>query len=416
MVKPSNTKKATGKNEAEWLLLKFPRQPKSLSPISAAILVTIALILGGAGTYLFLPKRLVAQAPGTLIEKSTAPPDRVAAIGYLEPKGEVIHISTADVGTGARVEKLLVARRDRVTAGQVIAILNNRDRLQAAVREAEVNVQVAQASLDRVRAGAKQGDINTQQEKVQNLRADLTGQIATQQAAVERIKAELKNAETECKRYRVLYQEGAESESRRDSVCLQQAVSQKSLDETQANLARTIATLELQIKEAEANLDSVAEVRPVDVQVSAAELAAAKAALQQAKENLDLAYIRTPRAGQILEIYTYPGEVVGEDGIVSMGQTDQMYVNAEVYETDISRVNLGQSATITSENVTDELYGVVDEIGLEIKTKDVLGTDPVADADARVVQVKIRLNPEDSRKVSGLTKLQTHVLIDTPTR
>lgn len=416
MVKPSNTKKAIEKHEADWTLLKFPKQPKSLSPIFTAILVTIALILGSAGTYFVLSKRLVAQSPDPSVKQSTTPTDRVAAIGYLEPKGEVIQISTADAGMGARVEKLLVARRDRVKAGQVVAILNTRDRLQAGVREAEVNVQVAQASLDRVRAGAKRGDINTQQEKVQSLRAELTGQIATQQATVARIEAEVKNAETECKRYRVLYQDGAVSESRQDSVCLQQTVSQKSFSEAQANLTRTIATLERQIKEAEASLNSVAEVRLVDVQVATAELAATKAALQQAKENLALAYIRTPRAGQVLEIYTYPGEVIGQDGIISLGQTNQMYVNAEVYETDISRVQLGQSATITSGNVTDDLRGVVDEIGLEIKTKDVLGTDPVADADARVVQVKIRLTPEDSQKVSGLTKLQTHVLIDTSAR
>lgn len=415
MVKPSNTKKITGKNKAEWMLLRFPKQPNGLSAIATAILVTVALIAGSTGTYFVLSKRLVAQSSDTA-NKAAMPPDKVAAIGYLEPKGEVIQISTADSGTGARVEKLLVAQSDRVAAGQVIAILNTYDRLQAAVRGAEVNVQVAQASLDRVKAGAKRGDINTQQEKVQNLRAELTGQIATQQATIERVEAEVKNAETECKRYRVLYRDGAVSESRQDSVCLQQETTQKSFSEAQANLKRTIATLERQIKEAEASLNSVAEVRPVDVQVATAELAAAKAALQQAKENLALASIRTPRAGQILEIHTYPGEIVGEDGIVSLGQTDQMYVRAEVYETDISRVQLGQSAIISGEGITDNLLGVVDEIGLQIKTKDVLGTDPVADADARVVQVKIRLTPEDSRKVSGLTKLQTYVLINTPAR
>lgn len=403
------------KNGAELMLPRFPKQPKGLSSVSAAFLVTTALILGGVGTYFVLSKGLVVKTPDTSVKESTVPIDRVAALGYLEPKGEVIQISTADVGVGARVEKLLVARRDQVIAGQVIAVLSTHDRLQAAVREAEVKVQVAQFSLDRVRAGAKRGDIDTQQERGKSLKAELTGQIVIQQATIEKIKAQLKNAETECRRYRSLYGEGAASKSQRDSVCLQQEVAQKSLNEARANLNRTITTLEQQIKEAEASLNSVEEVRPVDVQFSMAELASAKAALQQAKANLDLAYIRTPRAGQVLEIHTYSGEVVGKEGIVSLGQTNQMYVNTEVYETDISRVRLGQSATITSESVTDDLHGVVDEIGLQIKTKNVLGTDPVADADARVVQVKIRLIPEDSRKVSGLTNLQTHVLINTST-
>lgn len=42
-----------------------------------------------------------------------------------------------------------------------------------------------------------------------------------------------------------------------------------------------------------------------------------------------------------------------------------------------------------------------------------LDTDPVADVDARVVEVKIRLHPEDSQKVANLTNLQVNVVIET---
>jgi HlyD family secretion protein len=55
----------------------------------------------------------------------------------------------------------------------------------------------------------------------------------------------------------------------------------------------------------------------------------------------------------------------------------------------------------------------VAEIGLQIGKKDVLGTDPVADADARVVEVKIRLDPSSSKQVADLTNLQVNVVIDT---
>ena len=68
-----------------------------------------------------------------------------------------------------------------------------------------------------------------------------------------------------------------------------------------------------------------------------------------------------------------------------MGQTSQMYVVAEVYETDISRVILGQKATIISPSFQGKLTGVVDNIGLQILKRDVLDTDPTADVDARVV-------------------------------
>jgi HlyD family secretion protein len=44
--------------------------------------------------------------------------------------------------------------------------------------------------------------------------------------------------------------------------------------------------------------------------------------------------------------------------------------------------------------------------------QNVLGTDPVADADARVVEVKIRLTPESSTQVSGLSNLEVTVVIE----
>ncbi|MFN9400655.1 MAG: HlyD family secretion protein, partial [Dolichospermum sp.] len=67
---------------------------------------------------------------------------------------------------------------------------------------------------------------------------------------------------------------------------------------------------------------------------------------------------------------------------------------------------------IKADGIVEGLTGVVDEIGLEISSKNVLSTDPVADADARVVEVKIKLNPQDSIKVSRLTNLQVNVIIN----
>jgi HlyD family secretion protein len=82
-----------------------------------------------------------------------------------------------------------------------------------------------------------------------------------------------------------------------------------------------------------------------------------------------------------------------------------MIVVAEVYESDVSKVRLGQRVTITSESqaFTGELRGSVSQIGLQIGKKDVLSTDPAAAVDARVVEVNIRLSPADSKRVASLT-------------
>jgi HlyD family secretion protein len=40
-----------------------------------------------------------------------------------------------------------------------------------------------------------------------------------------------------------------------------------------------------------------------------------------------------------------------------------------------------------------------------------LNSDPAADKDARIVEVKVRLDAEDTAKVAGLTNLQVRVMV-----
>jgi HlyD family secretion protein len=100
---------------------------------------------------------------------------------------------------------------------------------------------------------------------------------------------------------------------------------------------------------------------------------------------------------------------------VELGQTEKMLVVAEVYESDIGKVRLGQRATVTSESqaFVGELSGKVSQVGLQIGKKDVLDTDPAADVDTRVIEVKILLDAEASRKVANLTysKVLVKILI-----
>lgn len=343
--------------------------------------------------------------------KLPSPPAAVAAIGTLEPKGEVITLSAPAFAEGTKVERLLVAVGDRVQIGQVVAILDNQPRLQAALEKSRSQEKIAAAKLEQVLAGAKQGNIEAQKKVISRLKSELAGQKASQKATIRRIEAELSNARTECNRFRLLYEDGAVSESEKENKCLLPQTLQNELEEAIANRSRTEETITTQITEAKATLDSIEEIRPVDVAVSKAELADAQAQVSKAKADLAQAYVRSPQSGQVLKINTRPGEIV-KDGIVEIGETGEMYVRAEVYEGDIGRIRPGQRATITSDGFPEKLQGQVEELELQVGKKNVLGTDPVADTDARVVEVKIRLNPEDSAKVSGLTNLKVDVIID----
>lgn len=429
--------------------MKMPLAFKPTRWVKTGVLMTAAMVTGALITYHLLRLQSATSSPPIISQTVEATPKSVAATGYLEPQGEVIKISAPAFMEGAKVQKLLVRQGDEVNSGEVLAILDNHDRLQAALQQARTQVRVAEARLMQVKAGAKKGDINAQDARFERTQAELQGQIATQRATIanlkaklsgersaqiatiERIKAELQIARLNCDRYESLYQQGAVPAQQRDSFCLQQNTTQETLKEAQANLERIISTNEEQIAEAQANLErtiatnrkqiqeaqatlnSVAEVRPVDVRLAQSELESARASVQQAQAEFDMAFVRSPRNSRVLKIHTWPGELIGNDGIVELGKTDQMYVKAEVYETDITRVRENQTASIKAQGVVDELTGTVDEIGWKISTKNALGTDPVADADARVVEVKIRLDPESSEKVASLTNLQVNVIINT---
>jgi len=503
------------------LRLKDLKSPGRL-PLFVLVAATLASLALGVYQY-----QEIEKAKQSVPVPIVNPPVKkaVSALGRLEPEGEIIKVSAGSSMMGTPLlAKLLVKQGDKVQPGQVIAVLDSRDRLVAALEEAKKQVEVAEAELAKVKAGAKEGEIGaqkaeiarleaqiagerktqpaiiarllaqldgeqktqqatiarllaqldgerkTQQATIARLLAQLNGEIKTQQATIARLQAQQQNAQAEFTRYEMLFKQGAVEASKFDSKRLELATATSQLKEAQAALNRTEATLQQQINEAKANLikteqtlqqqiteaqstrnqtvqtlqqqlneaeatgsqtintlsqqilqakatlNKIAEVRPTDVQASQVEIEKAKVGVRKAQAELDTAYVRSPLAGQILKINTRPGELVSNNGIVEIGQTSNMFVVAEIYQTEIDQVRLGQTATIRSSAFNGELKGTVAQIGLKIGKKNILGDDPAADQDARVVEVKIRLNPEDSKKVAGLTNLQVEVSIDvTPT-
>lgn len=310
-----------------------------------------------------------------------------------------------------QVEQLLVQIGDRIKKGQIIAILDGRQRQQAALDEAKTQSEVAQSRLEKVKAGAKQGAIAARQAAIANLEAELAGEIQTQQATVSKLAAELDNAQTEFQRNQQMYSEGAISASELDSKRLAFKTNQEQLNEARATKRRTQHTLNAQLQEAQATLEETIEVRPVDIQIAQAELKQAEAAVGKAQADMELAYVRAPVDGEVLDIHTRPGEALDEKGIAEIGQTERMMVVAEIDQNDINQVKIGHKAAITSGVFDQELHGRVHQVGSLISKNDILDTDPAADEDSRVVEVEILLEPEDSQKVAKLTNLEVDVVI-----
>jgi HlyD family secretion protein len=395
------------------------RQLFNLTSLKWRIILATSLTFstGLASLYIFhqLKTNSQTQTPAvSSVIKSQSTPVKVAvtALGRLQPQDKITYLSAPNSVNGVRVEKLLVKEGDNVKKGQVLAYLENYARSQAAIQQTFDKLLIARTKLAQVQAGAKTGDINAQKTAITRLNSQLKGDAAAQTATINRIQAEVENAQKESDRYQQLSKAGAVSASVADTKKLVLKTTQQQLKEAEATLKRTQDTLQDQLKEGKFKLNSLKEVRTVDVELAKTEVKSAETAIKQAKADHDLTYITSTIDGTILRIHTKNGEVIGTSGFAEIGNTSKMQVLAEVYQTDIQNVRVGQKAIITSTTFPGKLQGTVREVGWQVDKQGIFSINPNSDADRRVIEVKISIDDStDSQKISRLTNLQVDVAI-----
>jgi multidrug resistance efflux pump len=141
----------------------------------------------------------------------------------------------------------------------------------------------------------------------------------------------------------------------------------------------------------------------------AAEEARLKAAKAQAQGNLNAARrqleatvdgteLRATVDGTVLKITRQPGERLGSDPAVQLGDLSTMYVVSQVDEDDLLRLKPGMAATITAQPLSKPLHGRIEEIGRLIDTQ------------ARLGEVRIRLDSADP--ASRMVGMQVDVAIE----
>ena len=290
------------------------------------------------------------SAPGAA---TAAPPESIAALGRLEPEHGIIRVaspSTPQAAYGAVLAALRVSEGDDVEQGQLLAVADTAAVMGAIVAEARTEVELAQREVESARS------------------------MAT----------------TTCTRANV---------AEREAVRRAQLHEQGLAGEEEADRARG----EADARKASCNTASTA------IQLSETRVSVARAKLARVEAELQRAYIRAPMAGRVLEVLVRPGELMGEAGVLELGRVDHMHAIAEVYESDIRFVAVGQAATVRSPAFENDLTGHVKRIRQKVQKQDEIGTDPAARKDARIVEVVIEL--DDSRPAAHLTNLQVDVFI-----
>ncbi len=126
--------------------------------------------------------------------------------------------------------------------------------------------------------------------------------------------------------------------------------------------------------------------------------------------------LKSPIDGMVLRINFREGERPDIDGVIEVGANQTMEALIEVYESDISRIQLGQAVTLISENggFNGSINGVVKTISPQIRQRKVLSTDPTGDADARIVEVRVSIDPEFYSLVKNFTGMKVIARFNLP--
>ena len=281
-------------------------------------------------------------------------PRRIAALGRVEPLDRVVQLSVPASLSNDTIRELKVKEGDAVQQGQVLAVLESQQSLERTVGQSAAAVKVAQRKL------------------------------TAQASVIDRYEAELAQAVVELRRYSLLYAQGATSAEVRDRRITIESV-------TRANLAQALQ----------------------DRDTLQAELIENQQTLQRDRAELDKAVIRAPFNGTVFKINAYPGDKVGDEGILEIGDSSRMGVIAQVYQSDRPGISLGQRAVISADGFPGrQLEGRVVQISRQVSRQSIYSGEAGENLDRRVIEVKIGLGPDAAAIASTINYMQVNVVFD----
>jgi HlyD family secretion protein len=297
--------------------------------------------------------------------------ETVAAAGLIEPVSEEIQLGAEIAGT---LLSVTVEEGDIVKQGQVIAVIDNKDYL-AQIAAAEARLYQKEVELTRLLNGAR-GEERREAE-----------------AAVHLAQTVLENSLKEKDRRQKLYADGVISLEEKD----------------RAEREYDVATARLAAAREHFNLIDT-DAREEDRQHAEAEVKLQRAQLAEAKARLSKTIIHSPLSGTVLKKYIQTGELVAAGSIIAtVGDLSVLHVRADIDETDINKVSVGQSTYVIADAYPNKKFpGQIIRLGNSLGKKQVKTERPGERLDTKILEALIKLDKEATLPVG----LRVDVFID----
>ncbi len=291
----------------------------------------------------------------------------------------------------AQLSKLLVKEGDKVEANQLLAVLApdelRADQAYAAQSEKGLGDQVA------VSQAALRYQEQQTAEQIKQAQANLATNIAQQAEAA----ANLNIAKLSLTRSEAMLKAGAISNQDLDQARTNAAVATARVDATTKQVESARAALAL----AQSAAEQIA-VRQGGLQAAQRGKAAASAQTTKADVRLSYSEIRAPIAGIVDVAAARAGEIVNPgQPIITLIDPDNLWVRADVEESYIDAIKLGDSLTVRLPS-GDEKRGAVFFRGVDAgfaTQRDVSRTK----RDIKTFEIRIRIDNKDRRLATGMT-------------
>ncbi|MEW6731513.1 MAG: efflux RND transporter periplasmic adaptor subunit [Acidobacteriota bacterium] len=318
------------------------------------LIIILVIITGTIKVYFQLSPSQGATV-SVPVRAEAKPELTVAAAGLVEPVSEEIQLGAEIAGT---LRSVTVEEGDVVKQGQVIAVIDNEDYL-AQVAAAEARLYQKEVELTRLLNGAR------------------SEERREAEAAVQEAKTVLEQNLKEKVRRQKLHADGVISREEADRA-------EREYDVAIARLAAARERFNL--------IDT--DAREEDRQRAEAEVKLQRAQLAEAKARLSKTVIRSPLSGTVLKKYIQSGELVAPGSvIVTVGDLSVLHVRADIDETDVNKVSIGQQAYAVADAYPNKKFpGQIVRLSHSLGKKHVKTERPGERLDTKVLEVLVKLD------------------------